>query len=50
MPKVLVRMIHTMDYSYFDAWRAWASDRLNPSATMWGVPILWWGRVGLVFI
>lgn len=37
-----------MDVGYFDAWSAWWAGDLEPEAKLWGVSIMWWGRIGLI--
>jgi hypothetical protein len=32
--------------SIIEAWRLWLSGDLSLNATLWGMSILWWGRIG----
>ena len=32
--------------SYWEAWSMWWSSHKLDSFSMWGLPILWWGRIG----
>jgi hypothetical protein len=34
--------------SYWEAWSLWWSGQKVDGMRMWGVPLLWWGRVGKV--
>lgn len=36
------------EISIFDAWTSWLSGHLSPNATIWGVSIFWWGRIGKI--
>src|SRR3989442_1077505 len=35
-----------MDVGLSDAWRMWSSGDLDGGDQLWGVSILWWGRIG----
>lgn len=32
--------------SYWEAWSLWGSGRSLDGMRMWGLPMLWWGRIG----
>lgn len=35
-----------MAYGWLDAWMAWWGGKTLIGTTLWGIPILWWGRIG----
>ncbi len=36
------------DISYFDAWRMWLDGKSTLGSSMFGLPMIWWGRTGKI--
>ncbi|WP_214317565.1 hypothetical protein [Nonomuraea sediminis] len=36
------------DISYLQAWQMWLDGKSTLGSTLWGVPMIWWGRAGKI--
>ena len=37
-----------MNVNLLTAWQRWLSGETLTAVNLWGLPILWWGRIGLI--